>query len=94
MERKAEKFYEAVIDVTKIDKTKLFKGNIGDGLYLPIKIIVLKEPDKNGKSLYMVVENTKEERLAGKEEAFLGRGKLIDMTPRAVEQQELDNLPW
>lgn len=64
----------AKLDVTKIDKTKLFRGQ--KGVYLDI---VLIETPNSEYGDYMIVQQTsKEERLAGKKGAILGNAKILE----------------
>lgn len=61
------------VDVTKIDKSKLFKG--AKGTYLDI---VLIETPNSQYGDYMIAQSvTKEERLAGVKGAILGNAKII-----------------
>lgn len=77
------------IDVTKIDKAKLFKGE--KGTYLDI--VLIETPD-NQYGDYMIVQGvSKEERKAGKKGAILGNGKNI-VTDRTSENFPPDDLPF
>lgn len=63
----------AKLNVSLVDKTKLFKGE--KGTYLDITLIESKN-DKYGND-FMVVQNvSKEDRLAGKKGAILGNAKI------------------
>ncbi len=63
------------LDVTKIDKTKLFKGD--KGTYLDATILMKDEPDQYN-NIGMIVQNvSKEERDAGVKGAILGNVKYI-----------------
>lgn len=83
------------IDVTKIDKSKLVKGE--KGTWYDMVLI----PKKTEYSDYMVVESiTKEEREAGVKSTILGNGKTLqkrtpepDEVPAKLEEQS-DGLPW
>lgn len=85
------------IDVLKIDKARLFKGE--KGTYLDATILMKDEPDQYG-NIGMIVQNiTKEEREAGQKGAILGNVKWIQKanTPITQGQQapELDDsLPF
>ena len=64
------------IDVSKIDKTKLFKGE--KGTYLDITLLENKNGiDQYGNSFMVVQDVSKEERLAGVKGAILGNGKIF-----------------
>lgn len=85
------------IDVLKIDKARLFKGE--KGTYLDATILMKDEPDQYG-NIGMIIQNiTKEEREAGQKGAILGNVKYIQkaVVPITTGQQapELtDDLPF
>jgi hypothetical protein len=63
------------LDVTKIDKAKLYKGD--KGTYLDATILMKDEADQYG-NIGMIVQNvSKEEREAGVKGAILGNVKYI-----------------
>ena len=65
------------IDVTKIDKARLFKG--AKGTYLDATLLENKDGvDQYGNSFMVVQDVSKEERLAGIKGAILGNGKVLD----------------
>jgi len=85
----------ARIDVTKIDKNRLYVG--AKGTYLDVVLI----PTPNGKfGDYMVVESvTKEEREAGEKGTILGNGKnlitgKVNVTPVEASNDVNDELPF
>jgi hypothetical protein len=61
------------IDVTKIDKSRLYKGQ--KGTYLNCTMI--DTPTSEYGDYMIVEETTKEEREAGKKGTILGNGKII-----------------
>jgi hypothetical protein len=63
------------IDVTKIDKTKLYKGE--KGTYLDAVLMYNSEADQYGQNGMIVQSVTKEEREAGVKGAILGNGKVV-----------------
>jgi hypothetical protein len=68
----------AKLDVLKIDKTKLFKGE--KGTYLDI--VLIESPNSAYGDDYMVVQSvTKEEREAGVKGAILGNAKIRGQKP-------------
>jgi hypothetical protein len=85
------------IDVTKIDKTKLFKGKPGkDGkcpMYLDIALIETKRSgfgDWRDDNTHMIVQSvTMEERAAGKRGAILGNAQ-DRSSKRTNDQQPAD----
>lgn len=81
------KIIAAKIDVTKIDKSKLFEGKNG-AKYLDI---VLIETPTGKYGDFMVVQSvTKEERAAGKRGAILGNGKYVAGNPSPRQQSPPD----
>lgn len=62
------KLYFAKIDVTKIEKDKLFKGE--KGTYLDLSIWINDEPDKYDNTM-SVQQSTKK----GEDKIYLGNGK-------------------
>ena len=89
----------AKIDVTKIDKAKLFEGKNG-AKYLDI--VLMESPNNAYGNDYMVVQSvSKEERLAGKRGAILGNGKNMGgnyaQPKRQAEERHDDkgeDVPW
>lgn len=64
----------AKIDVTKIDKAKLFKGE--KGTYLDV--VLVETPNSQYDQDYMVVQSvSKQEREAGVKGAILGNAKIL-----------------
>lgn len=83
------------LDVTKISKEKLYKGD--KGTYLDATILMKDEPDQYG-NIGMIVQNvSKEEREAGVKGAILGNVKYINkqvQQVKAVEVDFLNDLPF
>ena len=61
------------MDVTKIDKARLFKGT--KGIYLDFALMEHDHPDQYGNDFMVVQSVSKEERLKGVKGAILGNGK-------------------
>ena len=82
------------IDVTKIDKTKLFKAESG-AVYLDVVLIETPTSQYND---YMAVQDlSKEDREAGKKGAILGNAKILKKeAPAAVPapEDEVNDLPF
>lgn len=77
----------AKIDVTKIDKSKLFKGQ--KGTYLDV--VLIDTPNSQHGDDYMVVQGvTKEDREAGVKGAILGNAKI---TGQPKQQAQKPNRP-
>ena len=66
--------YTGKIDLTKIDKSKLFKSEKTGSIYLDFTMIESKE-NSYGQSHMIVQQVTKEERDAGLKGAILGNAK-------------------
>ena len=63
------------IDVTKINKKRLYVGR--KGTYLDLMIMVNDEPDRFGNTVKCWEEQTREEREAKAARNFLGNGKVV-----------------
>jgi hypothetical protein len=76
------------IDVTKIDKSRLYKG--AKGTYLDFDVITKDEPDQYGNVGMITQQISKEDREAGKKGAILGNAtKIIGEigSPKAKQDQ-------
>jgi len=84
----------AKIDVTKIEKARLYKGE--KGTYLDI--VLIETPNNEYGNDYMIVQSvTKEEKEAGVKGAILGNAKTlkkVDSVPVPITQAEQDDLPF
>ena len=81
------------IDVTKIDKTKLFQG--AKGTYLDAVVFLKDEVDQYGNNGMIVQSVTKEEREQGIKGAILGNSSPVGQQQPQQEQtaqQEKDDL--
>ena len=65
----------ASIDLTKIDKAKIYEGK--KGKYYPITVVLNDEPGQYGDSGYIMTEQTKEERDAKTLKQYLGNVKVV-----------------
>jgi len=65
----------ANIDLTKVDKSKIYEGK--KGKYYPITIVLNDELGQFGDSGYIQTEQTKEERDAKSPKSFLGNVKVV-----------------
>jgi|TARA_R110000744_G_scaffold87167_1_gene170310 hypothetical protein len=65
----------ASIDLTKIDKNKIYEGK--KGKYYPLTIVLNDEVGQYGDSGYVQTEQTKEERDAKLPKTFLGNTKVV-----------------
>jgi hypothetical protein len=80
----------AKINVSAIDKARLFKGQ--KGTYLDITLIRTTN-DKFGNDFVVFQSMTKEERLAGNKRAIIGNGKYAGKNPQVAQQQAPQNTP-
>ena len=85
------------IDVSKIDKSKLFKG--AKGTYLDAVLFLNDETDQYGNNGMIVQSVTKEEREQGIKGAILGNCKDLSaqsqqQAPAPQAQAEGDDLPF
>lgn len=87
------------IDVTKIEKERLFKGQ--KGTYLDAVLFLEDKPDQYGQSGMIVQSVSKEERQAGVKGPILGNVKVIgQQAPSQPKQSESnfeeqdDDLPF
>lgn len=79
----------AKLDVTKIDKNKLFRGE--KGVYL--NIILIETPNSQYDQDYMVCQAvSKEERAAGIKGAILGNAKIFEK--RGTTAAGEDDVPF
>lgn len=85
----ADKIISIKIDVTKIDKARLYKG--AKGTYLDATILWNDEQDQYNNNGMIVQQVSKEDRLAGKSGAILGNAKLIQVLPKANDQGAVSN---
>jgi len=72
------------MDVTKIDKARLFKG--AKGTYLDFALMEHDQPDQYGNDFMVVQSVSKEERLKGVKGAILGNGKYAGGKPARPAQ--------
>ena len=88
------------IDVTKIDKAHLYKGE--KGTYLNADLWINDEPDKFGNDASVSMSQTKEDRTAKKPKIYIGNGKKVlgwegeapkpkPAAPRYAGRQQEDN---
>lgn len=94
----------ASIDVTKISKDKLIKGD--KGTYLNITISINDEVDQYGNQAGIYESQSKDEREAKAKKNYLGNGKIAwssdggsaakqsGSTPKAAPAVEEENLPF
>lgn len=76
------------IDVTKIDKKRLYQGKKGNYLNA---IVVLGEEDQYGNHGFISESVSKEEREQGVKGTILGNVKILSETKSKAPEQEIDN---
>lgn len=75
---------KAKIDVTKIEKARLFKGE--KGTYLDV--VLIETPHSEYGDFMIVQEITKEERQSGKKGPILGNAKFLGTHPSAAHRTQ------
>lgn len=83
------------IDVTKLDKSRFFKGE--KGTYLDLLTFVDSEPDQYGNNGFVTQSQTKEERESGEKMPILGNVKIIfssDEGKSSSAPVEEDTIPF
>lgn len=92
----ADKIIRLKIDVTKIDKAKLFKGE--KGTYLDCTLLYNSDADQYGNNGMIIQDATKEERESGNKGAILGNAKEFKsggtVTPAPAANPADDDLPF
>jgi hypothetical protein len=78
----------ANIDLTKIEKAKIYEGK--KGKYYPITIVLNDELGQYGDSGYIQTEQTKEERDAKSQKSYLGNVKVVWTNGSNVEAAARD----
>lgn len=78
----------ANIDLTKIDKSKIYEGK--KGKYYPVTIVLNDEPGQYGDSGYIQTEQTKEERDNKAPKSYLGNVKVVWTNGQNVNTAERD----
>lgn len=95
------KIISGSIDVTKIDKSRLYKGK--KGTYLKVSIFLKDQPDQYDNDGFIKEEPTKEERERGVNTTILGNVKVVfdnnptpqeDPTPQPGDIEFDDDLPF
>jgi hypothetical protein len=84
--------FNASIDLSKIEKSKIIKGKKGS--YLNITGFVNDEVDQYGNNVSIIVSQSKEEREVKTPRVYLGNGKTNTINkPAPAEEVGLDDLP-
>ena len=89
------KLITASIDVTKINKAKLVKGE--KGIYLNLTMWLNDEPDEYGNHMSVQQSQSKEEREANEPKNYLGNGKVMTSGPKEPEppsEEDMGDLPF
>jgi hypothetical protein len=79
------------INLSTIPKERIFQGK--KGKYLNIVVSELKQPDAYGNTHSIYIEQTKEEREGKAEKLYIGKGKQLNFSSPAKEQDD-DDLPF
>lgn len=86
------KFITASINLSKIDKTKIVKGE--KGLYANITMWLNDEPDEYGNHMGIHQSQSKEEREADEPKIWLGNGKVMSSGPQTASEEDMSELPF
>ena len=78
------------LNVSKIDKNKLVKGE--KGVYL--NAVLIETPNSEFSDYMIVQDTTKEERDAGVKGTILGNAKIVQKKAEPVSEQEKDDMPF
>ncbi len=89
---KAKKFATASLNLSKIDKDKLFTGK--NGKYVNVVIWFNPEVDQYGNDFAVQQSASKEEREAGWRGNYLGNGKYVEMGGQTISKEEQDKLDF
>jgi hypothetical protein len=89
----ADKIIKLKIDVSKIDKAKLFAGKNG-AKYLDATFLYNDATDQYGNNGMIVQDISKEERLAGAKGAILGNGKVFQSNSTPTPAAKANPNPW
>lgn len=92
----ANQIIQLKIDVSKIDKNRLYKGK--KGTYLTAALLLNDEADEYGNNGMIIEQISKEERESGHKGTILGNAKLLEIKsnnnePKNVVAQN-DGLPF
>lgn len=80
----------ARIDVTKIEKKRLYKGE--KGIYL--NVVLIETPNSEHSDYMIVQETTKEEREAGVKLEPLGNAKIFIKEKQELTEEDKKDLPF
>jgi K+/H+ antiporter YhaU regulatory subunit KhtT len=87
--------FTAKIDLTKIDKSKLFKSEKTGAIYLDL--VMIESPNNQYGQSHMIVQSvTKEEREKGIKGAILGNAKELEKVEQTTTSApvQADDLPF
>jgi len=89
-----KKITSCKINLTKIDKDKLFKSEKTGAVYLDATILWNDEPDKYGNDGMLVQDIGKEAREAGEKGEILGNVKHIEVASKESAPVESKDVPF
>lgn len=87
----ANKIIRLKLDVTKIDKARLFKGE--KGTYLDCTLLYNEVADQYGNNGFISQDVSKEERESGIKGAILGNAKEFKSQVQQPRKQTVTNVP-
>ena len=82
----ANRTFDLNIDVTKIDKKKIYEGK--KGKYYKVRVVLKDELDQFGNTGFVQTASTKEEREQGYEASFLGNLKEFIFNKKEEESSD------
>lgn len=80
------------IDVSKIDKSKLFKGE--KGTYLDAVVFLNDEKDQYGNNGMITQSVSREEREKGGKGVILGNAKIVSQLSNQQVKESISDLPF
>lgn len=86
----AKQIIQLSIDVSKIDKKRLYKGK--KGTYLTAALILREEADQYGNHGMIIESITKEEREAGHQGTIIGNAKMQERKQSPVQTVEAEEV--
>ena len=82
------------INLSKIDKSKLFKSEKTGSIYLDATLLLNDQPDQYENHGFIVQDTTKEEREAGIKGAILGNARILEKKETVSAPVLKEDLPF
>lgn len=81
------------ICLSDIPKDKLKKAATNGKIYVNLIVAERREPDQFGNDLTVYVDQTKEEREAKTDKAYIGAGRAYQFSAPGVSPESVDDMP-